>query len=161
MDPNDLVELEAIKRVKYQYLRCLDQKRWDELGGVFTADAVATYGGGAYSFAGREAILDFLRGAMDADSFHTSHRVHQPEIELSGDTARGTWAFDDVVVETAFGITVRGAGFYEDTYVKVDGEWRIASTGYKRTFEEIQPRGDDVTLTASWWQTDGRSSLQA
>ena len=36
---------------------------------------------------------------------------------------------------------------------------RIRSTGYKRTFEELQPRSDDITLTASWWATGGRSSL--
>ena len=36
MDAADLVEIEAIKRVKYAYMRCLDQKLWDELEGCFT-----------------------------------------------------------------------------------------------------------------------------
>jgi len=31
MTPQDLVEIEAIKRLKYRYLRCLDLKLWDEL----------------------------------------------------------------------------------------------------------------------------------
>jgi hypothetical protein len=55
---------------------------------------------------------------------------------------------------------VRGASFYDDRYAKVDGAWRIAHTGYRRVFEEIEPRSPDVKLTASWWATDGRSSLQ-
>jgi hypothetical protein len=30
MTPADLVEIELIKRLKYKYMRCLDQKKWDE-----------------------------------------------------------------------------------------------------------------------------------
>jgi hypothetical protein len=58
-------------------------------------------------------------------------------------------------------MTVRGAAYYEDDYVKVDGDWRIKHTGYKRVYEELAPRPADVTLTASYWDTDGRSSLPA
>jgi SnoaL-like domain len=54
---------------------------------------------------------------------------------------------------------IRGASFYDDRYVKVDDGWRIQHTGYKRVFEEIEPRSPDVRMTASWWGTDGRSSL--
>ena len=43
--------------------------------------------------------------------------------------------------------------------MKVDGRWGIQHTGYKRVYEEIQPRSPDVRMTASWWGTDGRSSL--
>ena len=162
MTPEKLVELEAIKRLKYKYLRCLDQKLWKEIESCFVEQATAAYGGGRYSFEGRDAIVEFLRRAMGADTFHSSHRVQQPEIDLTGpDTARGTWALDDVVVETAWQITVRGAAFYEDTYVKVDGSWKIRSTGYKRIYEEIQSRKDvpGLRLTASWWQTNGQSEL--
>jgi hypothetical protein len=31
MTPEDLVEMEQIKQLKYKYLRCLDQKLWDEI----------------------------------------------------------------------------------------------------------------------------------
>ena len=155
-----LVEIDAIKRLKYRYIRCLDQKLWDELAGCLTVDASASYGGGAWSYEGRDDILEFIRTSMGSHQFLSSHRVGQPEIELTGpDTARGTWALDDLVVHLEFGVDIRGAAFYEDEYVKVDGEWRIRTTGYKRSFEEVRPRPADVTLTASWWDTDGRSSL--
>lgn len=159
MNVSDLVEIEAVKRLKYRYMRCLDQKLWDEIAACFTPDATASYGGGAYAFDGRDAIVAFLRRTMGAETFLSSHRVHQPEIELVSPTsATGTWAFDDVVVDDAQGITIRGAGFYRDEYVKVDGEWLVASTGYRRSYEELQSRRH-VTLTASWWGTDGRSTL--
>jgi hypothetical protein len=163
MEPTDLLEIEAIKRVKYKYLRCLDQKLWDEMRDVFTNDAVAAYSGGKYAYEGREAIIDFLVRSMGAETFHSSHRVHHPEIDLTGDTtAVGTWAMDDVVVMTDWNLTVRGAAFYEDEYRKVDGTWKISRTGYKRTYEEVQGRDvPGLRLTASWWTTGGVSELDA
>jgi SnoaL-like domain len=150
----DLQELEAIKRLKYKYLRCLDQKRWTELDECFTEDATAAYGDGKFSFAGRAKIMEFLRGALGPASMISSHRVHQPEIDLtSATTATGTWALEDTVIETSANITIRGAAFYTDTYVKVGGAWKIASTGYARTYEEVVSRADtpSLKLTANRW----------
>jgi len=54
-----------------------------------------------------------------------------------------------------------GAAFYTDQYVKRDDAWLIAQTGYKRTYEELVPRGSvaGLRLTADWWATGGRSTL--
>ena len=153
----DLVEIEAIKRLKYKYLRCLDQKRWDEIAECFVENATSSYGGGKYSFEGRDAILGFLRDAMGADTFLSSHRVHHPEIDFTSETtATGIWALEDVVIDTKGEITIRGAAFYEDEYVKEGGVWKIQHTGYKRTYEEMQSRKDvpGLELTASCWGPD-------
>ena len=161
LTPDDLVEIEQIHQLKYRYVRFIDTKRWDELGALFTEDATASYGGGATTLSGRAAIMEFLTTSMASESMHTSHKVHQPEIALTGpDAATGVWALDDVVIMDDLGLVVRGASFYDDRYAKVDGAWRIAHTGYRRVFEEIEPRSPEVRLTASWWATDGRSSLQ-
>ena len=63
--------------------------------------------------------------------------------------------------DTRFEITIRGAAFYTDEYVKQGGRWLIRSTGYKRTFEEMQSRKDvpGLKLTASWWGTGGQSDI--
>jgi hypothetical protein len=151
---NDLEELEAIKRLKYKYLRCLDLKRWAELAECFTEDATSAYSGGKYSFEGRDAIMDFLEKAMGAPSFLSSHTVHHPEIELtSASTATGIWALHDIVIETNAGIVIQGAAFYHDEYLKVDGEWKIRSTGYERTYEETLSRADlpSLKITANRW----------
>jgi len=160
MNVEDLVEIEQIKRLKYRYVRCLDQKRWDEIEKCFVQNAVASYGGGAWAFEGRDAILDFLRTSMGSEKFLSGHRVGQPEIDITGpDSATAIWALSDTVAQLEFGVDIRGGAFYEDTYIKVDGEWKIKSTGYKRTYEEMEPRSADITLTASLFETDGRSSL--
>lgn len=147
MTPDDLVELEAIKRLKYRYIRTLDQKRWDELAECLTPDATAAYGGGAYSFDSREEILQFLRDSL-GPTMITMHQVHQPELELtSATTANGTWALEDRVIMVEHKLTLRGAAYYTDRYVKVDGDWKIAHTGYERLFEEMEPRSDKIKLS--------------
>ncbi len=150
----NLEELERIKQLKYRYLRCIDQKLWDELATCFTEDATCSYGDGKYSYQGRDTIMEFLIGAMGRDSFLSSHRVHHPEIKFtSATTATGVWALEDTVIDTQHQITIRGAAFYTDEYVKLDGEWRIRSTGYRRTFEEIESRKDrpGLQLSANRW----------
>lgn len=159
---DDLLAVGQLERLKYAYFRCLDQKRWDEMATLLTDDVEATYSGGANSFSGREAVLDFLRRTMGADTFHSAHHGHHPEIDLVGpDEATATWAMEDTVILLDFDLTIRGAGFYEDRYVRRDGRWLIAATGYRRLWEEMAPRGstEGLQLTASWWRTDGRSSL--
>ncbi|CAN5512980.1 nuclear transport factor 2 family protein [soil metagenome] len=162
LTPERLVELERIKRLKYAYLRCVDQKLYEELRTLLTDDATAAYGGGRHSYEGTDAIVDFIQGAMSDSGVHSSHRCTHPEIECQSATeATGRWALLDMVIDTRFDLTISGAAFYEDRYVKQDGRWRIAHTGYKRSYEEIFPRGsvEGLRLTASWWLTDGRSEL--
>jgi len=164
MTPEELVEIEQIKQVKYKYMRCIDRKRWDELRECFTADATCRYSAGKYAHDGREAICRWLEQGMGSDGFHSSHRVHQPEIRLtSPTTATATWAFEDTVIESALGFSLRGAGFYEDRYVKQADGWKIEHTGYERTFEEMQSRAKapGLRLTASAWSTGGRSEIDA
>lgn len=154
---------EAIEALKFRYVRFLDTKQWDDLALLLTEDAQASYGGGAYVRSGREAIIEFLTTNMGSPSLHSSHRVGQPEISVSGESATGRWALNDTVIDESAGVFIAGAAFYEDTYVRVGGAWLIARTGYRRLFEYLVPLSEwgSFSLTASWWGTDGRSSLPA
>ena len=143
-----LQEIEAIKRLKYRYFRLLDLKQWDELAACFVEEATSAYGDGKYSFAGRDQIMKFLVDALGRPSILTAHHGHHPEIDLTGDgSATGIWALEDTVIDVQHGVTIRGAGFYSDEYVKVDGQWKLQSTGYRRTFEEMVSRADTPSLT--------------
>lgn len=163
MTPEDLVELEAIKRLKYAYLRCLDQKDWSGLSELLCEDATAAYSGGAYTCSGRDEIVAFLERNMGREQFHSSHRAHHPEIALSGDRADAVWALEDIVVDAEWDFVLFGAAFYEDRCVRRDGRWWIQHTSYRRSFEVTFPMGsvEGMRLTASWWGTGGRSSLPA
>jgi SnoaL-like domain len=140
---DELREIEAIKQLKYRYMRAIDEKLWDQMRDCFVEEATCSYSGGKYAFEGREAILRFLTESMDRPTFLSAHRVHHPEIQLTSETtARGIWALDDYVIDEQYGLTIHGAAFYRDEYVKRDGAWKLLHTGYTRTFEQMQSRKD-------------------
>jgi SnoaL-like protein len=160
--PEDLVEIEAIKRLKYRYARLLDTKSFDELAGCFVPDASASFSGGQLAFQGRDAIIGFFKAALGSPEMVTTHAMGQPEIELTGpESARGTWGLQDVVILAEQNLEIRGASFYSDEYVKVDGEWRFPHTGYRRVWEQMGPRVPETKMTASWFENEGRSSIVA
>lgn len=152
----DLQTLEAIKRLKYKYMRCLDQKLWDEMAECFTEDATCSYSGGKYAFEGRDAIIAFFKESMGSPKVLSSHRVHHPEIDITSETsATGQWGLEDVFINEEMGITVRGAAYYKDEYVKIGDTWKIRHTGYQRAYEEMESRKDMswLTITQRFGQT--------
>jgi hypothetical protein len=153
----DLAALESIRQVKYRYLRCVDLKRWEELAATLTPDATADYGtpalGEPLRLAGRDAIVTFLRDSLGTGII-TTHFASQPEITIDADTASGTWCFEDTVIATEHRVMIKGAAFYEDRYARGgDGEWRIAHTGYIRTYEMTLSLDDlpSFRITANRW----------
>ena len=156
----DLAALEEIRRLKYRYLRCVDLKLWDEIGEVFTDDATVDYGtkalGEPIKLAGRGEIVKFLRDSL-GPGIVTVHFASQPEIDIDGDAASGTWSFKDTVIATQFDVLIEGAAFYEDRYARgADGRWRIAHTGYVRTYEVMMSLKDVPSLrfTANRWAAE-------
>ncbi len=138
--------LEEIRQVKYRYLRCVDTKLWEEIGDTFTEDATVDYGTMAYGkplkMRGRDEIVGFFRTNLGPDIL-TVHAAGQPEITVDGDTATGIWSFTDTVIATEYRVVITGAAFYHDRYERgADGRWRIAHTGYTRTYEAMMSLDD-------------------
>lgn len=155
----DLLDARACEQLKYRYCRLLDQKRFEELGELLAEECTVAYGGGAITLQGRANVCAYLHQAMGDTRILTSHIVSHPEIEVRGDEATGSWVLSDVVLLQDSGLAIRGAAYYDDRYVRASGGWRIAHTGYRRLYEEIAKRPEGTRTTASWWDTDGRSSL--
>lgn len=132
----ELVEIEAIKRLKARYFRSIDTHDWEAFGAVFAPQAefdVRDDVGPETGFlTGRQQIVDFVRAAVG--TARTIHHGHMPEIDLEApDRARGIWAMYDYV-EFAASPDAAGArsglhgyGHYHETYVKHAGAWQIAS----------------------------------
>ncbi|ONI71098.1 bile-acid 7-alpha-dehydratase [Actinosynnema sp. ALI-1.44] len=136
----DIVAIEEIKRLKHRYLRAVDQKRWDVLEAALAEDAVADYGtramGKPLVLTGRAAILEFMRQNLGGDQIVTFHFCGQPEIDIDGHEATGTWAFQDTVIVKQHRLVIKGAAYYEEKYVRSpeDG-WRIRHIAYNRIYE--------------------------
>ncbi|GAA4259836.1 nuclear transport factor 2 family protein [Dietzia aurantiaca] len=128
-------DIDAIKSLKYRYLRCVDLRLWDELAQTLAPEVAASYGK-RLSYTGRDQVVEGLRGQMTNDVV-TEHQVHHPEIEVDGDTATGRWYLQDRVIVPAFDTYIFGGAFYDDAYAYIDGRWMITKTGYERTYEAM------------------------
>ncbi len=155
----DLTALEALKRLKYRYFRTLDLKQWDEFGDCLTDDVRGRYGTRVYGkpldLDGRDSVVDFMRQSLSGPII-TVHVAHHPELDVDGETASGSWCFEDTVIVPEYGVRIRGAGYYRDRYRRGDdGAWRIAETGYERIYEAQESLADtpSFTLLANRWQT--------
>lgn len=122
----------AIERLKYRYFRTLDLKQWDDFAACFAPHATGDYAG--LAFDSRDDLVDYMRSNLGPELI-TMHTAHHPEIDISGDTATGIWYLEDTVLVPEMTFALEGAAFYSDEYARIDGEWRIARTSYRRTFE--------------------------
>ncbi len=138
----DLETIEAIKRLKYRYLRALDTKHWEDFADTLTEDVVGEYGsapgGKELHFTNRADLVAYMRTAMPAGVI-TEHRVTHPEITLDdSDQAEGRWYLQDRVIVPEHNFMLFGAAFYRDRYRKTADGWKICATGYDRTYEATQ-----------------------
>jgi hypothetical protein len=130
---DELLEIEAIKQMRYLYSHYYDGNMLDELVSLFTEDAVCEYG---EAFGGdwvgkaqiRERYHDFLYGSGRA--VHSQmHAVTNPWIRLKSDTdALGRWYQLNLNVAEGAENPLTLFGIYDDVYRKVDGEWKIHRT---------------------------------
>ena len=153
-DIDKLLSLEEIRLLKYKYFRGIDTKDYDLLVSIYHPDievdfrdaAVDTTTGKTYFesditggvLRGRETAA---RSAVEVMSITKSaHHGHNPEIEFtSDDTATGLWAMMDLVRYNG-GVPakeLKGYGYYHETYVRVDGAWKIKSIKLTRTFVDF------------------------
>ena len=136
----DVDAIEAIKRVKYRYLRAMDTKHWDDFADTLTEDIAGDYGsslGKEHHFTDRAALVEFMRTSMPAGVL-TEHRATHPEITVDGDEAEATWYLQDRVIVPEYNFMLFGAGFYHDRYRRTEDGWKICATGYDRTYEATQ-----------------------
>ena len=153
----DLEAIEEIRQLKYRYFRTLDLKLWDEFGDCLAEDVVARYGTQAMDkplhYDNRKDVVEFMSGNL-GPGIVTIHIASHPEISVDGDTATGSWGFEDTVIVPDFKVIIRGGGYYVDEYRKdADGKWRIAATKYERIYEAMTSLDDTPSfkLIANRW----------
>jgi SnoaL-like domain len=141
-----LRDIEEIRLLKHRYMRCIDMKRWDEVGGALSVSA--TFGTGTTAFgksveiAGGDEIVAFLRARL-GPAVLSEHTVSQPEIIVDGDEAEGIWSQRETILATRHRMIIRSTGFCEERYERgADGSWLIARTSYARSYEAVMSLDD-------------------
>src|SRR4051812_8727397 len=144
----ELVELEAIKKVKHLYAHHLDGKQLEALVGLFTEDAVCEFGQTYGRWSGRDEIRAGYQAEFDKVAgidLPFMHAIVTPVIDVVDEaTARGRWQLVEMGTEsTDIPNALRLTGVYSDEYRKVDGRWLIARTHLDFTWpmRDISPAG--------------------
>jgi hypothetical protein len=138
----DLLEIEAIKNVRYGYCHYFDGKQIDDLVDLFTDDAVCEFGpafGG--NWVGREEIRkNFARFAeAEGEAYGVLHAVTNPWIRLvDAETAHGRWYLLDLNTTEGVENPLILFGIYDDVYKKAEGRWRI----HRTRIDFLWPRRD-------------------
>lgn len=141
-----LRDIEEIRQVKHRFLRCIDLKRWDEIGDTLTEAATLDLGTSAFGqvaeIVGGLQIVAFFRAKLGPGTL-TCHTASQPEIAVDGDTATGIWSYRETVLATKHRMVIAGTGFCEERYERgVDAQWRIARIGYLHSYEAMASLDD-------------------
>jgi hypothetical protein len=120
----------------------VDARRWDELLALFAphvrVDYVSLFGGEAQSVA-REDLIGSWRKLLPGFT-RTCHVIGAPVIAVSGETAEAAasvvaWHFvkePDLAGRDCWLV----GGYYEMSFTKIDGAWRIASLTLARAWAE-------------------------
>jgi bile-acid 7alpha-dehydratase len=129
-----LEDIEAIRKLKSKYWRCVDRKLWDEIVECLTEDMVLSVF--STTIEGRNAFVQFLKDALSQAV--SAHQGHQAEIEITSEsTARATWVLNDLLLDMQPGVNYTGFGYYEDEYIKEDGNWKIKRSKVTYYFTQI------------------------
>jgi len=134
-----LEDVEAIRNLKARYAAyCDDNYNADKIAELFVEDAVWESGNWG-RFEGREAIRGFFRRASEIYSFAIHYSLN-PQIEVTGDTARARWLLFMPCTLADGNRAVWRSAIDDEEYVRVNGEWMFKSKSgtaiFSTPFEE-------------------------
>ena len=126
-------DIESIKKLKATYCYLCDAglanpKNRDELISHFSKKAKLDFGLTPQSkWEGVEGMKTFFGKVVPSGVSFCMHMVHNPIIEVKGDTATGRWYYEAPTTNAANGKAQWMAGTYWEEYVREDGEWKFSS----------------------------------
>lgn len=153
-----LKDIEAIKRVKHAYFRCLDTANLTEMRELLHPQLRSKMAGGHYllEFDNRDDYLEMLANSFNSE-FVGQHTGHHPEIDILSETeATGKWYLADIAMSFRQQSTTVGTAIYTDRYLKTDGVWQISETGYFRIYETVTATPEPPELTVHYLAEHGR-----
>jgi hypothetical protein len=116
-----LEEIEAIRRMKYDYTWYLDHKMWSDYKNLMSEDM--SYVGTGKEMR-KEQFVEVVSKSLE--NVVTCHHLHQSRIDItSGTTAQGVWCLRDDLSSPARAAKFKGRAYYIEDYVKMKGEWKI------------------------------------
>jgi 3-phenylpropionate/cinnamic acid dioxygenase small subunit len=130
LSQQELSDRFEIQDLVFHYADLIDQKRFDELRDVFTADAHVDYSAMGGGVGNLEETISFLKAAVTAELFpNTQHLNANIQVRVEGDTATGrVMCFNpmEMAVPEAKAHTFFLGLWYLDEYRRTQDGWRIS-----------------------------------
>lgn len=152
-----LEDIEAIQRLQRIYGYYIDNRLWAEMTGLFAAQGAEMEIGRRGRYLGKENILPFLRevlgqgrSGLDRNEF-INHMQLQGVVTVHPDRrhAEGRWrALIQGSPPPGGNAMLWAEGVYENTYVKEDGQWKIARLWWVPTFYVCHPGYETVAFSS-------------
>jgi len=118
-----LEDIEAIKRLRYNYCYLCDDYRMDDVVNLFARDASADFHEFG-QFVGNSEIARFYKDIIPKAMTFFVHMVSNPIIDIiDSDHAKGKWYAD--VPATLSGEARWMCARYEEEYIKEKGVWKF------------------------------------
>jgi hypothetical protein len=129
-----LEDIEAIKRLKYDYFFFCDNKQPERVRECFVDGPVHIDYGAVGVFDHRDALIAVFTELACHDHMVEMHHAQNPRIDLVDSAhARGSWGLYYYLIDTRLNNVTQLGAYYEDEYRKVDGHWLISATVCKVT----------------------------
>lgn len=127
MTPEELCEIEEIRRAKHMYSWMYDGADVDGLVDLFTDDAICEFGPYG-TWTGKDAIREGYRINIgrEGDPFSTIHAMANQVIDLTGDTAHSRCFLLDLALGAGDANPLQLLGIYDEDFRKEGGRWRIS-----------------------------------
>jgi len=124
-----LEDIEAIKRLKYDYFYFCDTKQPDKVRACFVDGPVHIDYGRIGVFTHRDALVAVFTALACHEHMVEIHHAQNPRIDLVDEsTARGIWGLYYHLIDTSTRCVTQLGAYYEDEYRKIGGRWLISST---------------------------------
>jgi ketosteroid isomerase-like protein len=127
----ELLDREKIRDLLHRYCWAVDKETLTDVMALFHTQCTLILAPGK-RYEGRAAVERWYEAYMTNRMEVLRHLIHNQVIAISGDTATSKSYFDAVGDLKGESITV--AGYYEDTLLRVDGEWKFTEKTIRLDF---------------------------
>jgi len=133
-----LEAVEAIKKLKAKYFFACDNKQPEVVRSCFVDGDMHIDYGRVGSFSNADDMVAIYTKYACKDHIVEMHHAQNPQVTIISDTQAGaTWGLFYYMIDTRHNTVTQLAGFYEDDYRCVDGEWKISKTIYRVTSTQL------------------------
>lgn len=114
-----------IQRQLIKLARAMDERDWETIESIVTPDIHANFGTG--DIRGSSAVIGLIKSYLE-NCGTTQHLLANILIEIGGDTATSESYVCDMHLskDSSLDISFRTLGNYSDTWVKINGKWRMS-----------------------------------